>query len=108
MILSSVCLSIDMSFAFIPPHALNKCDTLPISAIRNVDTNASLAAFHCRWCCNISRNRLISLIGVLFAMWLSLYKTPSCLLLQLFVLYLVERVKLNYLDKNLVSIALPL
>jgi hypothetical protein len=45
-----------------------------ISAIRNVDTNASLAAFHCRWCCNISRNRLISLIGVLFAMWLSFIK----------------------------------
>jgi hypothetical protein len=30
MILSSVCLSIDMSFDFNPPHALNKCDTLPM------------------------------------------------------------------------------
>ena len=33
MILSSVCLSIDMSFDFNPPHALNKCDTLPINFI---------------------------------------------------------------------------
>jgi tetratricopeptide (TPR) repeat protein len=29
MILSSACLSIDMSFAFNPPQSLNKCDTLP-------------------------------------------------------------------------------
>jgi hypothetical protein len=28
--LSLACLSIDMSFVFIPPQSLNKCDTLPL------------------------------------------------------------------------------
>ena len=78
-----------MAIALLNPVAISARFTVftRISAIKNIDTNATLAAFHLRCCCNISRNRLISFIGVLFVMWLSLYKTLSSLLLQLFVLY---------------------
>ncbi len=61
--------------SFAPPLTIwVLCPNKNGDSYRIVDTNASLAAFHCRCCCNISRNRLISSIGVLRVMWLSFIK----------------------------------
>lgn len=43
MILSLVCLSIDMSFVFNPHQSLNKCDTLP-----NYSSSRSYLLFACQ------------------------------------------------------------